>query len=325
MDYIITKTQLEKLLDNPKLSTKCSGELFKKLNKRTTLNFFRSAIEKMLEPHLQNWKGDRKKYEENLTLIGKTPEQINDILNMKFVYDKDGNWSRVNKLNTNYSDIAVLVIDIFTNEGRNLCEILNNLEKGNTSDLTSLATAIKNNSEKYFKEYLESDDGKYTENNKKNTDIGDKDEQEVIEFLKDTYNWTLIYQSVEGSPIDTKLGIDIIMKSDKGIIAKIQVKGVGTIKVVKETPCEQGGTKFEHKKRPGGFSVYSYNGVHIRPQDINLVAYVDKKGSILVVRKFSPVTIIDNKCIDKPTRQQFPSNPKGSFYVDHESVVFYKK
>ena len=325
MDYIITKTQLEKLLDNPKLSTKCSGELFKKLNKRTTLNFFRSAIEKMLEPHLQNWKGDRKKYEENLTLIGKTPEQINDILNMKFVYDKDGNWSRVNKLNTNYSDIAVLVIDIFTNEGRNLCEILNNLEKGNTSDLTSLATAIKNNSEKYFKEYLESDDGKYTENNKKNTDIGDKDEQEVIEFLKDTYNWTLNYQSVEGSPIDTKLGIDIIMTSAKGIIAKIQVKGVGSITEVTKTPCEQGGTKFEHKKRPGGFSVYSYNGVHIRPQDINLVAYVDKKGSILVVRKFSPVTIIDNKCIDKPTRQQFPSNPKGSFYVDHESVVFYKK
>lgn len=325
MDIIITKTQLERILDKPdELSIKCSDRLFKKLNKRTTLNFFRSAIEKMIEPHLQDWKGDRKKYEDNLTLIGKTPEQINDILNMKFVYDKEGNWSRINKLNTNYSDIAVLVIDIFTKEGRNLCEILNNLEKGNTSDLTSLATVIKNNSEKYFKEYLESGDEKYTTNNKRNTDIGDKAEEEVIKFLQDNYKWTLIYQAVEGSPIDTKLGIDIIMKSDKGIIAKIQVKGIGSITKVPKTPCEENGTKFEHKKRPGGFSVYSYNGVHIRPQDINLVAYVDKKGSILIVRGFSPVTIVNNKCIDEPTRQ-FPSNPRGSFYVDYESVVFYKE
>lgn len=322
MKCIITETQLEKLLD------KCSEELFKELNKRTTVNFFRDAIDKMLEPHLQNWKGDRKKYKETLTLIGKTPKEINNILNIKFVYDKDGNWSRINKLNTNYSDIAVLVIDIFTKEGKNLCKILNNLEKGDTSDLTSLATAIKNNSEKYFEDYLKPNDAKYTANNKKTTDNGDKAEEEVIKFLRDTHKWTLIYQSVEGSSIDTKLGIDIIMESDKGIIAKIQVKRVGSITEVDQTPCEKYQTKFEpfkHKKIPGGFEVYSYNGVHIRPQDINLVAYVDKKDSILVVKKFSPVTIIDNKCIDEPTIQ-FPSNPRGgSFYVDHESVVFYKK
>jgi len=33
-----------------------------------------------------------------------------------------------------------------------------------------------------------------------------------------------------------------------------------------------------------------------------------------------PVTVVGMKCVDTPVNQ-FPSNPKGSFYVDHESVV----
>jgi hypothetical protein len=34
-----------------------------------------------------------------------------------------------------------------------------------------------------------------------------------------------------------------------------------------------------------------------------------------------PVTVINNKCVDEPIND-FPSSRKGSFFVDHESVVF---
>lgn len=318
MKVILTESQLKKVIkENENL---CEEDLYAKLNNRQILTIFKKPIEDMFEPHTQNWNGDREKYKEILNLIGKAPELHDSILDMKFVYDENGNWTRINKLNSNYSDTARLVIDILSNEGEDLCQILEMLNNNDKSKLTELALKIQNNLEQYYQEYLTTNTDRYTENNTKNTKVGDKSEQDVIDLLTKKYSWQLIYQATEGSPIDTKLGIDIIMRTKDGRIAKIQVKTVGSIKEVSQTPCEEDGTKFTNKQRPGGYLVYSRGGVFIRPNDINLVAYVTTSGKILLVKKYMPVTVVGMKCVDTPVNK-FPSNPRGSFYVDHESVV----
>lgn len=304
------------------IPSSCSEELLKLLNKFSTVDIFRPAIEKMLDPHKESWKGDRGKYEEILKLIGKSSNQIDKILDTKFIYDKDGNWRRINKLNTNYSDIAILVIDILQNEQNNLCDIVEKLKQNDFSDLKNLASSIMSNSEKYYEDYLAPDDEKYTINNQKNTELGDRMEKMTIELLE-SYGWELIYQSAEGSPIDTKLGIDIIMRAKSGKLAKIQVKGVGNISQVSMTDCEKGGGKFTNKKKSGGYFVNSRRGVKIRPYDINLVVYANDKGEILVVKKYSPISRENGKCVDREVID-FPSSSKGPFYVDHESVVVFK-
>jgi len=318
MKIKLTETQLKKIIKEN--SNPCDEELYKKINNRYILNIFRKPIEEMIRPHIQKWNGDRKKYEKILTIIGKTPEVYDSILDMSFVYDNNGNWTRINKLNTNYSDTSRLVVDILKNEGEDLCEIIKMLDNKDKTKLNELALKIQNNPEQYYTEYLETNTERYTENNTKNSKIGDKSEQSVVDFLVNNHRWTLIYHATEGSPIDTKLGIDLIMETKDGRIAKIQVKTVGSITKIPKTPCEDSGTKFNHKKEPGGYMVYSRGGVLIKPNDINLVAYVTTNGKILLVKKYMPVTVVGMKCVDTPVNQ-FPSNPRGSFYVDHESVV----
>lgn len=303
--------------------TYCEKELFRKMNSPASTKIFRNSIEKMLDPYKQEWNGDRKKYEEILTLIGKTPYQIKNILDVKFIYDKDGNWRRINKLNTNYSDIAIFVIDILKNEQKNLCEILERIKNDDYSDLEELSLSILNNSEEYYNKYLSDDDEKYTVNSKTNTEYGDAMEKSVIDLFREKYGWELIYQSVEGSPIDTKLGIDIIMRTRKRNIAKIQIKGVGDIYEVTETDCEKKMKSFNNKKKRGGYFVNAKNGVRINPYNINFVAYANKDGKILVVQKYIPIRRINNKCIDQESNE-FPSNPSKPFYVDHESVFLFK-
>ena len=318
MKIKLTEIQLKKIIKEN--SNPCDDELYQKINNRYILNSFKKPIEGMLKPYLQKWNGDIKKYKEILTLIGKSPEIQDSILDMSFIYDKDGNWTRINKLNSNYSDTARFVVDILTNEGEDLCEISEMLDNKDKTKLNELALKIQNNPSQYYTEYLETNTDRYTENNTRNTKVGDKSEQDVIDLLTKKYNWQLIYQATEGSPIDTKLGIDIIMRTKDGRIAKIQVKTVGSIKEVSQTPCEEDGTKFTNKQKPGGYLVYSRGGVFIRPNDINLVAYVTTSGKILLVKKYMPVTVVGMKCVDTPVNQ-FPANPRGSFYVDHESVV----
>jgi hypothetical protein len=318
MEIKISESQFRKLIKEDISS--CNDELFKKLNNRYILNIFRKSIEAMVNPHIQNWNGDREKYKEILTLIGKDPSIQDSILDMKFVYDDNGNWTRLNKLNTNYSDTAKFVVDVLDNEGYDLCEISKAFDNNDKSKLNELSLKIQNNSEKYYREYLEPNVEKYTENNTRNTRIGDRAEQDVVDYLTNNYRWTLIYQATEGSPIDTKLGIDLIMRTKDGRIAKIQVKTVGSITKVAKTPCEEDGTEFTHKKQKGGYMIYSRGGVAIRPNEINLVAYVTTKGKLLLVKKYMPVSVVGMKCVDTPVNQ-FPSNPRGSFYVDHESVV----
>ena len=227
---------------------------------------------------------------------------------------------RINKLNTNYSDISTFVIDVLKGENIDLCEVNQNLMNGDKTILNNLAKKIEGDPEYFYSTYINTNPNKYIANNEINSIRGDKAEKMVIDFLTQK-GAKLLYQSTEGSPIDTKLGIDIIMLVNENLIAKIQVKLVPSITKVNSTPCEESKSILTYKKKPGGYLVFSRNGVSIRPDEINRVAYVTDKGDILIVKRYSPVTIINNKCIDSENTSNFPSNPRGSFYVDHESVT----
>jgi len=292
---------------------------------------FQSVIDIILKPHRQKWNGDREKYRKLLKLINIDDSKIDNILDIEFVYNQDGSWSRINKLNTNYSDLSVLITDILTDENADLCELSNRLEQNDKSFLQDLKERMLSKPEYYFKNYLLSNQSRYVENNVRNTLKGDDAENRVKDFLVKKLKWKLIYQSVEGSPIDTKLGVDLIMRNNYGFVKRIQVKSVGGISVVDETPCEislnkkspnNDGEKlrYKHKKQNGGFYVYSRNGVSINPNNIDYVAYIDNKN-IIICKKYMPVTVEGNDCIDEVSFE-FPSSRRGPFFVDHESVVF---
>lgn len=321
MKALITEKQyISVLLSEDILDCENSLKSKEGLNNRFAGNIFKLAIDKMLLPHKTKWKGDREMYVNILNSLGKSQSEIEKILDMSFVYDDNDNWQRINKLNTNYTDISTFVIDVLKGENYDLCEVNEKILQGDKSDLIGLSKKIEMDPEYYYSKYLMTNPDKYVQNNTTNSLRGDNGEKMVIKFLEEK-GAILIYQSTEGSPIDTKLGIDIIMITKDGKLAKIQVKIVSSIKRVNYTPCEETGMTFTFKKKRGGYMVYSRGGVSIRPNEINRVAYVTDKGDILIVRKYSPVTISNNKCIDVEDTSNFPSNPRGSFYVDYESVT----
>jgi hypothetical protein len=319
MKYIITERQYKEFILNED-SSDCRSDFEKKI-KNVVRSIFKKTIDDILEPHKTEWNGNREKYVKILKLIGKSDNDIKNILDMKFVYHEDGSWSRINKLNTNYSDLSVLISDILEDEGDDLCNLLDRYNEGDKSFLTDLAQVMSLDPERYFDDYLKPKEDRYIQNNTKNSKVGDAAELKVIQFIK-SLGGELIYQSTEGSPIDTRLGIDVIMMSPDGVLMKIQVKNVNSIKLVDQTPCEKKSEiPFKNKKKSGGYLIYTTNGVPIRPENINFVAYVSK-DKVIICKNYSPVSVINQKCIDEPS-YNFPSNPKkGYFVVDHESVEY---
>lgn len=287
---------------------------------KNNIRRFKDVVNLMLEPKKEEFKGDKEKYEEILRLIGKDDREIENLMNMRFVYNQQGEWSRINKLNTNYSDLAVFIYDVLKDENADFCELEKELQNKDPRLINGLVRRMTEKSDLYFDKYLLPNEEKYTANNIKNSKKGDKNEEYVSEFLTQSkIGWELIYQAVEGSPIDTKLGIDLVFKNMFGKVKTVQVKSVSSIKRVNQTPCEKQG-KFEYKKKSGGYFVYSRYGVKINDKDVDYVAYISNDGKILICKKFSPVTVVGTKCVDEPVNI-FPANPRGSFYVDHESVL----
>lgn len=300
----------------------CEKQFKKDLPKfiKHNMKRFKDVVDLMLEPKKEQFKGDREKYKEILRLLGKNDQEIENILNTRFVYGKSGEWMRINKLNTNYSDLSVFIFDVLKDENVDFCELEQELKNKDPRLINGLIRRINENADLYFEKYLEQNEEKYTKNNVKNSLKGDENEQHVSDFLTQSkIGWKLIYQAVEGSPIDTKLGVDLIFMNMFGQIKTIQVKSVIQIKRVDETPCERN-NKLTYKLKPGGYFVFSKYGVKINAKEVDYVAYISNDGKILICKKYSPVTVVGMECRDVPV-DVFPSNPKGSFYVDHESVL----
>ena len=262
------------------------------------------------------------------TYFNYSDKKVDNLMNIKMVYDDNNDWVPINKLNTNYSDLSILVTDILIGEGECICKRLYDLKGGDSSFLVNLSDKILKNHKKYYETYLEGNFNEYTQNNRKNTKTGTDNELYAISEMENL-GYELIYMASEGSPIDTKLGIDAIMSKD-GKVYKIQVKTVSSLKGVEETTCDKVNPEILIGKKKGGVQVYIHNGITISENNIDYLILVDKgvkKGDLsgkrmVVLRKYQPITVTLNPlfCVATPI-YKFPV-PRKTGFIDHESIVY---
>jgi hypothetical protein len=135
--------------------------------------------------------------------------------NFKQVLDANGNYDPVNKLNTNYSDLAELIYDIISQEEPSLIISSLKLDEKSFKDVLSnffkdkdLVTLINKNIP---------DIRKYVSHNRTMTSIGDAVEnfvKEKFESLKTKDGdkaYKCVYQGGDGDPIDMVYGVDLII------------------------------------------------------------------------------------------------------------------
>lgn len=149
----------------------------------------------------------------------------------KLVYDSEGKWHPVNKLNTNPDDLIELFTDLLfesyeTNDF--VKEILEYISK-NYKDVKGIKNLFSANTENIQKLFIDryqltpTDLYGYVTNNIKLSKIGEAVENEVRELFIDN-GWKLIYQGGNGDFIDMMFSVDLIMETPEGKIKTIQVK-----------------------------------------------------------------------------------------------------
>jgi hypothetical protein len=143
----------------------------------------------------------------------------------------DGEWHPVNKLNTNFSDLAKLLTDLLflsKNNGRPAAtEIINTISNSKDEDeVKEVLLKYKDNLSGLFSQYLSSPNEllDYTTNIRRNSEWGEKIENEVADTIGSIPGYELLYQGGDGDFIDMIFSTDLIFKSSRGEVKTIQVK-----------------------------------------------------------------------------------------------------
>ena len=157
---------------------------------------------------------------------------VEELENRKLVYDENGNWMPVNKLNTNYVDLAELLTDFlfesFRQGGLASKQILETIN--NTANLDEIKDVLKSHKDILLKKlkqrYYQSPEELYDyvkfsiEASKK----GERLENEVRDKIISKYGAQLLYQGGNGNYVDMIYSVDLIMKVKNGNVYAIQVK-----------------------------------------------------------------------------------------------------
>ena len=153
---------------------------------------------------------------------------IKNLPNKKLVYtnnnreiDSNGVWNYVNKLNTNYSDIADILTELLIRsypEGDFVDFVGTLLSKDSDEESKNILLKHKHKIPQLFTTYLTSPMEllNFTNNIKVNSDYGEKLENNIIKKLKSN-GAELLYQGGNGDFIDMLLSVDFIIKTKKGI------------------------------------------------------------------------------------------------------------
>ena len=154
----------------------------------------------------------------------------------KLIYTDDegkigpnGKWHPVNKLNTNYSDLADLLTELLIrsyNSGNVVSKNILQRVTGNTSDeeCKKILLKHKHKFQQLFDSYLVSPNEllKFTKNIKVNSGYGETLENNIINRLKDI-GYNLLYQGGDGDFIDMIFSVDFIIERN-GNVSTIQAK-----------------------------------------------------------------------------------------------------
>ena len=302
MDYILNRFQINYILreqqEDIRQEKTCAD--FKKgsnernlcdvLNKRKYLDITKPIINDILEEKKKKWneivsKEERDKIFNTLKILEKseadrkwsynvgnnrylrrTIKEIieNRLPELYFIYDETNNWTYLNKLDTNYSDTAVLITDIFLKyKEEKILGVLDALSKGHNSVLEVELKDIQN---KYKDDILKMIEiNGYTANSKKNTKQGEEFEVYVKNFLE-KQGYKLIHSGGDGDPIDFLLGIDLIMEKDNKIYT-FQVKSVYTIKYESSTIMNP---------NTGAYKIYANQNLSIsKPKNLDYIVFWD--------------------------------------------------
>ena len=153
---------------------------------------------------------------------------IKNLPNRKLVYtnnnreiDSNGVWDYVNKLNTNYSDIADILTELLIRsypEGDFVDFVGTLLSKDSDEESKNILLKHKHKIPQLFATYLTSPMEllNFTNNIEVNSDYGEKLENNIIKKLKSD-GAELLYQGGNGDFIDMLLSVDFIIKTKKGI------------------------------------------------------------------------------------------------------------
>lgn len=146
------------------------------------------------------------------------------LTNCCLVKDDNGEWDYVNKLNTNYNDLAELLTTLFLKGGK-----IEELSKMNSAEIKIYLTNIRKGNVllKLFMKYFTVDEySDFTYNTKSNTITGDYVEDLTKQMLEKE-GYTTLYEGGNGDFIDMRYGIDLIVEKD-GDISLVQVKSRAT-------------------------------------------------------------------------------------------------
>jgi len=191
------------------------------LDLRTVIDKQTSDLQTEIPQDLQEKFIDCANYLESLGKI--TEKEKNNFIekkvkNGKLVY-LNGEWQPINKLNTNYFDLAEILTElIYKNKNNTTFQAIINDPK---TTLMNMKSEIHTMIEEYF------DDPKmlfnYTKNIQRTTQQGESAEQRVKEYLQDK-GFKVEYEGGNGDLIDMAFGTDLIMSHPDFGVKTIQVK-----------------------------------------------------------------------------------------------------
>ena len=161
-----------------------------------------------------------------LKSLGKiTEREKNDFINRRVNNSKlvyiDGQWQPINKLNTNYSDLAELLTDLIYKGGDKAKTFIQGILNQPAIGLAKLKPYLGKLVDKYFEDPNELRG--YTLNVGRSTAIGEIAEEKVKKTLEGM-GFKLEYEGGNGDLIDMVFGTDLIMTSPEYGTKTIQVK-----------------------------------------------------------------------------------------------------
>jgi hypothetical protein len=288
----LNEGQLKKLISEENVERPCSKfdrgsdnyNFCILVNSPEWVKMTRPLVDKVLEHKKKKWRDvtsvdKQKSVDDVLDIIeGSRPQAKQTIQRVRekldslgFIYDEEDQWDYINKLNTNYSDTATFMTDLVDKFSEYpMSQLYNDIKSGDKRNLQDLINQGLNAPQSVYDELIDdpTDKFKYTRMAKYYTGKGDSVENTIQKLMEDN-GWITIHRGGNGDPIDTLLGIDLIVEKN-GNYKFIQSKKVFDIRKVKGP------------LNPNGAYLVKGNVFGIRKDMIDLLGYATEDGLGLV-------------------------------------------
>lgn len=144
-----------------------------------------------------------------------------------FVYDKNGHWDFINKLNTNRSDFCIFIADLLEHSRRfDMSKVEMGIKKSDFTLLKEFLLEIEKHPKFIWDKFL-SNTNQYTSNIRKNSEDGEIVENHISDYYIKN-GWEIVHIGGNGDLIDMLLGVDLIVKKDDEYLF-IQIKKIPSI------------------------------------------------------------------------------------------------